>query len=321
MDFGIISLGNHALYRVVPAILSSGSSVEVVYTRDKVKGEKFANEIGAEYTDDIDRAIHTDYDASYISSPNFLHFGHARKSLENGKAVLLEKPMTLKVEESEDLLKFSQTENIKMKIGFHLRFHPVFEDVKKLIYSSKIGEPKVAFGNWSRFSSHSNDRSWWNEPELVGGGSIVGTGVHVMDSFVNLFGNKVESVSAINSPRCAIIEKTMQVRILFESGIIANALSSREIDYQSNDLRVLGTNGAISALAVYESSVNSKLIVNGNIEKEYTQNTNMYEEEIKAFVKGDRKIASAEDGLLSTKMHLYSQKAACDGKVIKINEG
>ncbi len=319
MDFGIISLGNHAINRVIPAIIKEGSSIKMIHTRDRARGEKFANELGAVFFGDLDRAVKSDYDASYISSPNFLHFTHSMKSMKAGKDVLLEKPMTLSIGESEELSRYSSKEGIKMKMGFHLRFHPAIDDVREYLSESAIGEPRIAFGNWSHASSHSSSESWWGKPEMVGGGSIVGTGVHVMDSFVNLFGGEIESVSAVNNPKCAVIESTMQVRILFQNGIIANALSSREIGEAGNDLQILGREGSITVRGFYNTNVEASLFLNGDLKKKYPPLVDMYRGEIRSFVAGDGRIASAEDGVISTKLHLLSQKSACEGATIKID--
>lgn len=316
MDFGIISLGNHAMKRVIPAILESGSRVTAIHTRDRSKGEKVSKELGAEFVPELEGFMKRKFEAAYISSPNYLHFNHTKMCLESGKSVLLEKPVTLNIEESETLAEISTRENLRLNIGFHLRFHPAIEEVKRYLSNKKIGEPRVVYGKFTNNTRSSHNGTWWDVPEMAGGGSIVGRGVHIMDSFVNLFGRDVESISASNVPKCGTIEDTMQVSVRFRNGVLANSLSSVALSPSSNDLQIFGDKGSVRVTNFYATSVSSTLLLNDELKREFSTDTNMYVEEIKAFVGGDKRIASAEDGVVSTKMHLLAQRSACEGTSI-----
>ncbi len=316
MDFGIISLGNHSMTRVIPAIRSSGSRITQIYSTDRFKGERVSKDLGAEYSSDLEKFLKQPFEAVYISSPNFLHFTHARMSLEAGKSVLLEKPVTLRVEDTETLAQLSKKENLKFGVGFHLRFHPAIQDVKKHLSSNSIGEPRIILGKWTRNSAPYDKTIWRGQSGKAGGGTVVGIAVHIFDSFVNLFGREVESVKASSLPKCEVMEDTMQATFEFQSGIIANSLSSRVISSNSNDLTVYGNEGSVTVTNFYSTSVSSKLILNGEQLKEYDQETNMYEGEIRDFVGDYKRIAGPDDAILSTKMHLLSQEAACSGNML-----
>ena len=147
---------------------------------------------------------------------------------------------------------------------------------------------------------------------------LVGIGVHVFDSFVNLFGKEVESVKAYNFPKCSVVEDTMHSTFDFRNGVIATSLSSRLISSDSNDLVIFGNEGSITVTNFYSTTVSSKLFVNNKLLGEFDGKVDMYAEEVKDFVGRCEKIAGPEDALLSTKMHLYSQESACTGKSIPV---
>lgn len=317
MNFGIISLGNHAFNRVIPGIIAAGGKISVIYTRSKENGKRIAEKVGAEYVESFEEALKRDFDAVYISSPNFLHFVQSKKSLEAGKHVLLEKPVTLDVSETEELARISKEKRLRFNIGFHLRFHPAFQDVRKAISDGEIGNIKFAWGKFSGISSRTRG-TWWSDPMQVGGGAIAGRGVHVMDSFVYLFGREVEGLGAWNMPKCSVIEDTMLTTLKFKNGIIANALSSSVMTGTSNDLFISGDEGDILVTNAYDTKVDSRLLIKGKIVKEYKGNVDMYEKEIVGFMNEDDNLATGEDAILSTKMHLYSQKSACEGKVYSL---
>ncbi|MCL4447833.1 MAG: Gfo/Idh/MocA family oxidoreductase [Thermoplasmatales archaeon] len=318
MDFGIISLGNHALTRVMPAIMASGSRITHIYSTDRSKGDRVSREVGAEYVGDFEKFVKQPFEAVYISSPNSLHFYHARMSFEAGKSVLLEKPVTLNVKETIALAELSRKKDLRLGIGFHLRFHPAVGDIRRIIAGHSIGEPMIVYGKFTGNSASSHEGTWWERPEMAGGGSVVGRGVHIFDSFVNMFGRRVNSVNASSSPKCAILDNTMQASFELGDGLMATCLSSKIISSNGNDMTIYGSDGVITASNFYSTSVSSKLFLNDKLKKEYNTSTDMYQEEVRDFIGEGKRIAGPEDAVISTQMHLLSQESACSGKVISV---
>ncbi|MEM0141640.1 MAG: Gfo/Idh/MocA family oxidoreductase [Thermoplasmatales archaeon] len=318
MKFGIVSLGNHAMTKVIPAIRSQGHEISAIFSTDKTKGERVSEDLGAEYVPDLRKMSLVNIDAVYISSPNSLHFSHAKTFLEEGKSVLLEKPATLKVEEIEELTEIAERKGVRFAIGFHLRFHPSVESVRKSISSGEIGKVLYVFGKWTYNSPRRGDTSWKSNPEMAGGGSIVGTGVHVMDSFVNLFGKNINNVFAVSSPKCKIIDETVHATFNFSSGTIVDCISSRLMSDNYNDMLIVGDKGSIRVTNFYSTSVNSELYLNGILKGRF-EGGDMYSEEVNAFSKGDARIAGGEEGIISTKLLLAVQRSACKEEKVPLD--
>ncbi|KAI8980055.1 NAD binding oxidoreductase [Trametes punicea] len=78
-------------------------------------------------------------DAVYISLPNGMHGTWARKALQAGKHVLLEKPFTANADEARSIAKLAQEKNLVLVEAFHWQFHPAAHVVKALIDSGKYG--------------------------------------------------------------------------------------------------------------------------------------------------------------------------------------
>ncbi len=318
MEFGIVSLGNHALSRMIPAIIDSGNRISAVYSSDRLKGEKVSTDLGAEYFDSIEKFMKYDMDAVYISSPNYMHYKHAKMALNAGKNVLLEKPMTLKEEESKELVELSEREHLRLSIGFHLRFHPGIQKAKEIINSGELGDIVSMYGKWTHLSLHAlPSNSWWGIPDQAGGGSIVGTGVHVLDSFTNLVSSKIKYIYAKNFPECKVIEDTFSIMLQFENDVIGNSLSSRKISSQDNDLIVIGKKGTLRLTNAYDTVVSSVLYKDGVEISKYNGKNNMYVQEVQDFVGPGKYIADGNSGLVSTRILLLSQKSACNHTEIK----
>ncbi|MCL4445127.1 MAG: Gfo/Idh/MocA family oxidoreductase [Candidatus Thermoplasmatota archaeon] len=309
MKFAVIGLGNHAINRVMPAIILSGNSIDAVYSRNPVKAERIGRRFGSRAFDSYDQMLSSDCDAVYIASPNNLHYSNAMSALEHGKHVLLEKPMTLSYEDSKKLVSKAEEEHLSLAIGFHLRLHPAVEEIKKSILNGDLGDITTVDACWGGFSSSSrtptedSDNRWWGDEALVGGGSIMGTGVHVFDALNNIMGLHPDRISSFRDPRDSIIDATTST-ILSYGATIAHAVSSRRMFLPDNSLRITGTEGSLICTGFFSTEIRSSLNVNGRIRR--FRSGNIYRKEIDAFVDlvNGRKslIATGVDGSVVVRM-------------------
>ncbi len=302
MKFGIAGLGNHAINRVMPAIAASGNQITSIYSRSIDKARKEGIKYNAQAFDNLESMLGKgDFEAIYIASPNFLHYSQVKAALNSGKHVLLEKQMTLKSDEAKELVSLAKDKNLKLAIGFHMRFHPAILDVKRIISTGELGDIAYISGMWAHLSSRSYDtpdNRWWSEEEKVGGGSVMGTGVHVMDTLNFILGRVPDRVAAFRNPTGAIIESTEHVTMQY-GPIIADAISSRDISGNMNNLNVHGSKGTLTVTNAFSTAVESSIIRDGRKFKDY-RGIDVYREEVREFVnlvqgKGSH-IATGEDG-------------------------
>lgn len=303
MRFGIVGLGNHAINRVMPVILESGNSITAIYSRNIDKARKQVMSYPSQAYDSIDKFFEEGlFDGAYISTPNFLHYEHTRRALQTNKHVLLEKPMTLTLEHARELVELAERSNLVLAVGFHMRFHPAVQDAKNLISSGELGDISYIEGSWASLSARNYshpDNIWWKEEEKVGGGSVMATGVHVIDTINYIMGNLPNRVTAIRDPSGATIDLSQQITMRY-GGTIASVFSSRGVKYPMNNLVIYGTEGTVVFTNIFSTSVDTMMIRNGKKVKDY-RGVNMYKEEIRAFssmVSGKvNHIATGRDGL------------------------
>ncbi|WP_393971872.1 Gfo/Idh/MocA family oxidoreductase [Oxyplasma meridianum] len=308
MKFGIISLGNHAMNRVMPAIKSSGNEISAIYSRNMEKAEKESMKYGSKPYDNLDRFFSdSEFEAVYISSPNFMHFQHAERSINEGKNVLVEKQMTLKNVEAEKLVDLVAKKNLHIAVGFHMRFNPAVDDIKKMISNGELGEIAHIHGTWAHLSTGSRmdpDSRWWSEDDKVGGGSVMGTGVHVIDTINYILGRKPDSVYGIKRPEGRLIEDTETIIMRYRD-TVGEALSSRSIAGAFNSLVIQGSKTTLVAENIFGTSVACSLKKGGKIIKEYGDG-NVYQKEVSSFVDlvSGRKstIAQVKDGEIVVKI-------------------
>lgn len=314
MKFGIIGAGNHAQKKVMPAIVKAGHEVSSIYSRDLEKAKKIGLKYLSKPYNDIETFLTGDFEAVYISSPNFLHYEHALASLKRGKHVLLEKQMTLSNEHAEELVATASKMNLVLAVGFHMRFHPAVGRIKKMIENHELGRTVYVTGMWSGYSLgrvRGADSRWWDEDDKSGGGSVMGTGVHVMDTINYVLGKHPSRVTSLRSPRKAIIDNTECISLNYGEEF-ASVVSSREMKNPDNSLSVFGTEGSVIARNIFGVDVSGNLELNGK-QVESFEGSNMYESEVSSFVSaimGERtSVAMGEDGSIVVK----AVNAAFDG--------
>ncbi len=83
-----------------------------------------------------------DIDAVVIATPVNTHFPLAKKALQNGKHVLLEKPMTSSVRESEELINLAEQKGLTLMVDHTFLYTGAVQKMKELIDNQTIGQPQ-----------------------------------------------------------------------------------------------------------------------------------------------------------------------------------
>ncbi len=97
---------------------------------------------GVDFIDDPDIVVKSqDIDAVLIATPAPTHAGLAERFLGAGKAVFVEKPMTLSLKDAERLVKMSERDGAPpLMVGHLLIYHPATSMISDIISRGEIGE-------------------------------------------------------------------------------------------------------------------------------------------------------------------------------------
>jgi len=82
-----------------------------------------------------------------VATPAETHYSLAKQIMEAGKHVLVEKPLTLKKDHAEELVRLSEKNNVNLMVGHVLLFHPAIKKIKNLIEENKIGKLQYIYSN------------------------------------------------------------------------------------------------------------------------------------------------------------------------------
>jgi predicted dehydrogenase len=82
-----------------------------------------------------------------IATPAETHYRLARAAIEAGKDVLVEKPLTLDIDEGERLVALANEHRAILMVGHLLEYHPAVLRLRELIASGALGELRYVYSN------------------------------------------------------------------------------------------------------------------------------------------------------------------------------
>ncbi len=165
----------------------------------------------------------SDVDCLFSITQHHLHAAHAIKAVESGKALFLEKPLCISLEEFqaiEQVLESRGGGDPRIMIGFNRRFAPLAAQLKQFV--SGISEPlTVSF----RFNAGAIPAEHWTQIDELGGGRIIGEACHAVDFVTWLTGSLpvrvfAESVARPGSGQLSDDQCFITVR--HENGSVSN---------------------------------------------------------------------------------------------------
>ncbi len=175
-------------------------------------------------------------DAVSIVVPTALHHRVAKKFLERGTHVLLEKPITVTLEEADDLIACAKRTGAILQVGHIERFNPAVAAVKSLLKSPRYMTAERA----APFTVRCTDVN-----------VVLDLMIHDLDIVTDLAGSEPKEVSAAGA---SVITREIDMataRISFHNGCIADITASRVSDEKMRILRVF--DGASVYMSDYQS--------------------------------------------------------------------
>lgn len=125
-------------------------------------------------------------DLVVIATPNASHFGLAQAALQAGKHVVVDKPCTVTLAETEALLALAQTQGRVLTVFQNRRFDSDFLALQQVIQSGALGRLVEVNSHFDRYRPTVPVR--WREQNVPGSGLWFDLGPHLLDQALVLFG-------------------------------------------------------------------------------------------------------------------------------------
>jgi scyllo-inositol 2-dehydrogenase (NADP+) len=138
-------------------------------------------------------------DCIVIATPNDTHFDLARKALEAGRNVVVDKPVTLSGADAKTLAELAQTRGLLFAPFHNRRWDGDFMTVRALIESGRLGRVTHYESHFDRFRPKVPQR--WREEASRGGGLLFDLGPHLIDQALALFGRPQTIFASVKAHR------------------------------------------------------------------------------------------------------------------------
>jgi predicted dehydrogenase len=178
---------------------------------DPARAEEVAASLGVPHHGDHRRLIGR-VDAVSIAVPTQLHHAVARDFLAAGVHVLIEKPITVTIEEADELISLANSRSLVFQVGHLERFNPVLMAIDGI-----LSEP--LFVESVRIAPF--------KPRGTDVNVVLDLMIHDIEIIQHIVRSEVKRVDAIGAPVFTGEEDIANARILFENGCVANVTASR----------------------------------------------------------------------------------------------
>ncbi|MBQ2585149.1 MAG: Gfo/Idh/MocA family oxidoreductase, partial [Erysipelotrichaceae bacterium] len=192
INVGIIGAGG-----IVPAFIETTKLVKGyryvgIASRTKDKVEAVREKYGISYCATDNDVVLSDpkIDVIYVAVPNATHYETAKKALENGKHVIMEKPFTANYRQAKKLVDLAKEKGLIIFDAVTMVHMPNYEKIRQLI--KEIGEIKMVDINFSQYSSrYDKFKKGIVLPALdkkMAGGALMDLGIYNINFTMGLFG-------------------------------------------------------------------------------------------------------------------------------------
>jgi predicted dehydrogenase/threonine dehydrogenase-like Zn-dependent dehydrogenase len=210
---GVVGYGSHVRGVLLPLLKAQpGVSLVSVCSRNPLTVRAAAGKEGfARGTTDYQELLRDpDVRAVFVATRHDQHAAIAGAAVEAGKAVFVEKPMTLTAAEGRTLADLVARRGALLTVGFNRRFSPHVARLREAL--APVGAPKTMV---CRVDAGALPDGHWLLDPVEGGGRLLGEGVHFLDLMRFLAGSEVRDVVAAPGARP---RDEGVITLLFEDG-------------------------------------------------------------------------------------------------------
>ena len=208
---GVLGAGH--LGKIHLKLLQQSSKYELIGFYDPIEAyaRQVATEFGYTYIESIDALI-DDVDVIDIVTPTLNHFDCAKKAIESGKHIFIEKPITKTLKEAETLRDLVSMHKVRGQVGHVERFNPAFLAVKDMVENPMF----IECHRLAEFNPRGTDVP-----------VVLDLMIHDIDIILSVVNSEVKEIHASG---VSVISETPDIanaRIEFENGCVANLTASR----------------------------------------------------------------------------------------------
>jgi hypothetical protein len=224
----------------------SQEQIESQQIRELEKARLFVNGYGGQVFHSYESIIKSEeIDAIYIPLPPALHYQWAKMALENGKHVMVEKPSTTCLIDTQHLIEIAGKNSLALHENYMFVFHNQMQAINSIVTDGKsVGIPwlyRITFG----FPRRALTDFRYNKK--LGGGALLDAGGYTMRYALELLGPtaKVTAAQANYEPDFEV-DVFGTATVVNADGTTAQLAFGMDNDYRC-DIEVWGSKGTLTS--------------------------------------------------------------------------
>lgn len=265
-----------------------------------------------------------DIEVAVIALPHHLHFPVAKRALERGKHVLIEKPATVRTAEIDELLTLAARRGLVLMVHQQRRYEEDFQHLLGIVRSGELGKLwriSVVRGHQGPYTNHGitsphsgAEPLEWARSHSAGGGVGRIIGPHPVDHLLTLADSSIETVSgAVQHENGEGVEHWMSIDVRFLSGVLGHIEIFRRSGIAPPRFTVWGDRG--TAVALDSTSIDVRLysgesrVIRG-LQRPATLGTEIYDDLASAIRTGSAPRVAASAGRRVVEVIELAEKSA-----------
>jgi virulence factor len=242
MKIGIIGLGDIARKGYLPVLTEKDNIELILCTRNTSTLNQLAKKYRiTQYVQNVDELIEEGISAAFVSTATEAHFAIAEKLLNHGIHVYIDKPISLNLSESKEIVRLAEEKGLVAMVGFNRRFAPMINKLRE------HGKADLIIMQKNRFQFPHQTRS-----------AIVEDFIHVVDTLRFLMNTAV---------------KELHVRYLEKDNLLYNVVIQL-IGEECTAIGIMNRNNGVTEEIIEYMTAENKFVVENFIETTHFHDKN-----------------------------------------------
>ncbi len=250
LRIGIVGCGTIADIHAQAIGQSGNAELISIYSRSEINARRVGEKYQTKWTTDWQKFISDNtLDAVSVCTPNGNHLDYTKKAAQEGKHVILEKPIEITMERAKETINICEKQGVKLAVIYQNRFIPRIQRLKKHIDDGIIGKIFMgdAYIKWFRTQDYYDSGAWRGTFALDGGGVLINQAIHTVDLLQWLMGDVVSVFGHIGTYTHNRLEgeDNAVATLRFKSGAIGVIQASTSVQpAQSQRIEIHGQKGS-----------------------------------------------------------------------------
>ena len=229
LRIGVVGAGHFGRFHALKVAAGARAQLVGVSDPDSARAAVVAEECGCPVLG-LDALIAAS-EAVIVAAPAEAHFEVALRTIEAGRHLLVEKPITATLAQADALAAAAELRGLVVQVGHLERFSAAHGAV-----SARVGKPLyIEAIRIAPFKLRGTDVS-----------VILDLMIHDLDLVLALVDSPIESVDAVGVPLASAFEDIANARLRFANGCVATITASRVSTKLERRMRIFGQSGYLT---------------------------------------------------------------------------